>query len=253
MAESTSSSLDLTLDRLSKIAGILVPLVIGAVGALYTIEKDKSDQATRDAQLKRDQDQRTFDNAQKQYSNLTALLPLLTSDKPNEVKIGLEVYIAETKDSQAPIDLQLSIQQLSNQFPEQAALVQRAAEAGREQQKTQCTANPDGLYIQVANSTEQLDRGKSLARALANHLTWPIQGVQRIDQGPAVNQLRYYFNPDNDARAANIITALAQSGISPIQKQDLTQRYLKSGCAPPHVFELWMGTSTPLGASSLPR
>jgi hypothetical protein len=253
LAEPASSSLDLTLDRLSKIAGILVPLVIGAVGGYYTWEKDKSDQANLQSQQKRDEDQRTFDNAQKQYSNLAALLPLLTSDKANQVKMGLEVYIAETKVSQAPTELQLSILQLSNQFPDQAALVQRAADAGREQQKTQCTANPDGLYIQVANSTEQLDRGKSLAQGLVNHVAWPVQGVQRIDQGPPVTQLRYYYSPDNDARATSIVNALANVGIAPVQKQDLTQRYLKSGCPPPHVFELWMGTSTPLASQNLSR
>lgn len=242
MADPVPPRIDTVLERLSKVAGILVPIVIAAIGSLYTIEKDKSDQ-----------EQREFDNAQKQYSNLAALLPLLTSDKANQVKMGLEVYIAETKVQQAPTDLQLSILQLSNQFPEQAALVQRAADAGREQQKAQCTANPDGLYIQVANSAEQLGLGKTLAKAVAGHVAWPVQGVQRIDQGPAVTQLRYYFSPDNDTRAANIIAALAPLGVAPVQKQDLTSKYLKQGCAPPPVFELWIGASSPLTSGTLPH
>lgn len=246
MADPAPSRIDVTLERLSKVAGILVPVVIAAVGSLYTIEKDKSDQANRDTQLKRDQEQRDFDNAQKQYSNLAALLPLLTSDRPNQVKMGLEVYIAETKVQQAPTDLQLSILQLSNQFPEQAALVQRAADAGREQQKAQCTANPDGLYIQVANNAQQLDLGKALAKAVGDHVAWPVEGVQRIDQAPALTQLRYYFSSDNNARADNIIAALGKLGVAPVLKQDLTARYLKADCPPPHVFELWVGASTPL-------
>jgi hypothetical protein len=248
MAEPTSSHTDIVLERLSKIAGIFVPIVIAAVGAAYTIQKDHSDTATREAQETRDEQQRIFDNAQKRYANLAALLPLLTSEKADTVKMAVEVYTAETKDQQAPTELQVTILQLPNRFPELAGLVQHAADAGREQQKDQCTANPDGLYIQVANSTEQLERGRGLASSLNGvSLPLPVQGVQRIDQGPVVNQLRYYFSPENNDRATKLLAALAPFNVGQVQKQDLSPRYLKAGCSPPHVFELWIGTSTPLG------
>ncbi|UWZ84830.1 hypothetical protein [Occallatibacter riparius] len=247
MAEDTPSRTDVVLERLSKIAGILVPVVIAAVGAAYTIQKDNSDKLSRDAQEKQDTQQRIFDNAQKRYANLAALLPLLTSDKADTVKMAVEVYTAETKDQQAPTELQVTILQLPNKFPELASVVRQAADAGREQQKSLCSSNPDGLYIQVANSTEQLDRGRGLASSLNNgSLPLPLQGVQRIDQGPLVNQLRYYFSPENNDAATKVIDALKPLDVGQVQKQDLSPRYLKAGCAPPRVFELWIGTSTPL-------
>ncbi len=249
MSEPSPSRIDVALERLSRVAGILVPIAIFAVGTSYTIQKDKSETAGRAAQKLRDDQQRDFDNVQKRYANLAALLPLLTSDKADTVKMGVEVYTAETKSEQAPTELQVTILQLPNKFPELVGVVQRATDAGREQQKSLCSANPDGLYIQVANSTEQLERGRGLADSLNGRSpSWPVQGVQRIDQGPAVNQLRYYFSAGNNDTAGKIIAALGPFNVGQVQKQDLSPRYLKQGCPPPRVFELWIGTSTPLSA-----
>ncbi len=56
------------LERVEKIANILLPIIVAVVGGTYTIMKDKSDNATREQAERRD-------TAQKQYANLTALLP----------------------------------------------------------------------------------------------------------------------------------------------------------------------------------
>ena len=72
MPDPSVSRLDDRLDRLSKIAGILLPLVLGLVGALYTYTKDRSDARNLQREERRDL-------AQVQYGNLTALIPLLTS------------------------------------------------------------------------------------------------------------------------------------------------------------------------------
>ena len=166
MAEPTSSRLDAWLERFSKLAGFLLPVTVALVGGIYTYQKDSNDKALRKAQDIRDENQKAFDNTQKQYANLTALLPLLTSGNPSQVRVGLEIYLSEAKALQAPIDLQQTVARLSNEFPDQAGLVQKAAEAGQQQQAAQCKASPAGVYIQVANSTEQLDRGKTLAKLL---------------------------------------------------------------------------------------
>jgi hypothetical protein len=57
------NTFDSSLDRVSKIAGILLPIVVGVVGAIYTIQKDKSDESARVSQA--------------QYANFSALLPLI--------------------------------------------------------------------------------------------------------------------------------------------------------------------------------
>ena len=115
MADPTPSRLDVWLERSSKLAGILLPLIVAVVGAVYTYQKDASDKY-----------QKTIENTQKQYANLTALLPLLTSGNPLQVRTGLEVYLSEAKALQAPTDLQQTVSRLSNEFPDQAGLVQKA-------------------------------------------------------------------------------------------------------------------------------
>jgi hypothetical protein len=199
------------------------------------------------AQQKRDDSQKAFDNTQKQYANLTSLLPLLTSGKDAQVQVGLEIYLSEARVFQAPTDLQSTIRQLSNEFPQQAKLVQLATEAGQRQQGAECKASADGVYLQVANSSAQLGLGKALANQLtAMGVSPPVQGVQRIDQGPHSSELRYYFSDANNVQATEIISKLRTAGIENVSAVDLTQRYLKSGCRPPAVYELWIGTSSPL-------
>jgi hypothetical protein len=250
MAELIPSRSDVWLERLSKLAGILLPVIVALVGGIYTYQKDANDKALRKAQDNRDETQKAFDNTQKQYANLTALLPLLTSGNPSQVRAGLEIYLSEAKALQAPTDLQQTVSRLSNEFPDQAGLVQKAAEAGQQQQAAQCKASPDGIYIQVANSTEQLDRGKALAKLLtATGIMPPVEGVQRIDQPPRSTELRYYFGDMNNIQAGKILDELSRLGVAPVEKSNLNQRYLKPGCPPPAVFELWIGGSTPLQAN----
>jgi len=241
------SLLDVWLERLSKIAGILLPVTIAIVGGMYTFVKDKNDEAVRNAQQERDQNQKTFDNTQKQYGNLAALLPLLTSEKEGQVQVGLEIYQSEASVDQAPPNLVSTIRRLSNQFPQQAKLVQLATEAGQRQQRAECKSSPDGLYIQVANETTQLALGEGLAKRLtSSEVSPPVQGVQRIDHGPRSNELRYYFSDPTNLQASDLIAKLRAAGVENISKVDLAARYLKKGCPPPSVYELWIGTSSPL-------
>jgi hypothetical protein len=247
MADSSSSRLDVGLERLSKVAGILLPITIAVVGGIYTSNKDKNDEAVRAAQEQRDATQKAFDNTQKQYANLMALIPLFTSGKEEQARVGLEIYLSEARLLQAPTDLQSTIQGLSNQFPEQARLVQLATEAGKRQQDAECKVSADGIYLQVANSSTQVALGKLLASQLkSNGVSPSVQGVQRIDQGPNATELRYYRSEANDLQATGIISKLQAVGIANVARVDLTQRYLKSGCSPPAVYELWIGASSPL-------
>jgi len=252
MTNSTPSPLDVWLERLSKLAGILLPVTIALVGGIYTRNKDRNDEAVRVAQQKRDESQKLFGNTQKQYTNLTTLLPLLASDKEMQVQAGLQIYLSEARVFQAPTDLQSFVLGLSNRFPGQAKLVQSAAEAGQRQQGEECKAIADGVYVHVANSEQQLKLGQTLANRLrAMNVSPPIQGVQRIDQGPNKIELRYYFSDANNNQANEIVTKLQAAGIQDVVKADLSKRYLKRGCPPPAVYELWIGTSTPLTAEAI--
>lgn len=249
MAEIPASKFDTFLDRASKIAGILLPVVVAVVGGIYTRNKDKSDDLLRTAQEQRDHDQQNWNNTQKQYANLTALVPLLTSKDPSAVATGLDIYASEARAGQAPLDLQTTIERIQNEQPAQRDRAQAASEAGKIQEMASaCHWDPDGIYIQVENSTEQLKNGRQLKTLLQNSGTPTVQGVQRVDASPKNTQLRYFFTKDNTEAAGRIEAELAKHGIKGIDKVDLTPRYLKKDCNPPGTFELWIGSSVPLAS-----
>ena len=126
MPDLPQSNLDNQLDRLSKMAGILLPLVVALVGALYTYEKDKNDARTQLREERRDLQQ-------VQYGNLTALIPLLTSQEPSSRALGMEIFTSEAKKREAPLDLVPSIRRLGAQHPENQSLAAAAVEAANGQ------------------------------------------------------------------------------------------------------------------------
>jgi hypothetical protein len=124
------SSLDDRLDRLSKIAGILLPLVLALVGGLYTYVKDKSDARNLQREEKRDLQQT-------QYANLTALIPLMTSTDQSNRLLALEIFTSEAEKHQAPLDLIPSIERLGNEHPEHLKEAMAAVAAAQGQVKEQ--------------------------------------------------------------------------------------------------------------------
>lgn len=111
MPDLRQSTFDKSLDRAAKVAGVLLPVIMAIVGGIYTYQKDKNDDRLRDMQANQDL-------SQKQYSNLTSLLPLLLSKDPASVSAALNVYTEETKVGQAPLSLKGIIEQIGNTQPE---------------------------------------------------------------------------------------------------------------------------------------
>ncbi len=247
MQENSKSTFDRFLERAEKIANILLPVILALVGGLYTYTKDKSDEKTQAQQT-------TRDLAQKQYANLTALLPMLVSKDQTTVSAALEVYIEETKVKQAPESLKGVILNIQQNQPEHRAEAQAAVQATELQSTGKCKSIPSGLFIQVANDKDQLKNGHVLQGLLKSaEGIPPVQGVQRVDAVPQQTQLRYYFNDSNNAQALRITHYLEALGYSDIQPQDLSGRYLNLGCPPPATFELWIGSLSPVGLDGKAR
>jgi len=135
MPDLPQSDLDNRLDRLSQIAGILLPLVVALVGGLYTYEKDQNDART---QLREDR----RDLQQVQYGNLTALIPLLTSPDPSSRILGMEIFTSEAKKHEAPLDLVPVIKRLGAEHPESQSQATAAVAAASGQATAQKTGNP---------------------------------------------------------------------------------------------------------------
>jgi hypothetical protein len=135
MSDASQSGLDYRLDQLSKIAGILLPLVVALVGGLYTYEKDQSDARTLQRQDKRDL-------KQVQYANLTALIPLLTSQDPSNRLLAFEIFASEAKKHEAPLDLVPSIQRIGSQDPAYQQAAAAAVAATGEQTQSETSESP---------------------------------------------------------------------------------------------------------------
>jgi hypothetical protein len=126
MPDAPQSNLDARLDQLSKFAGIMLPLVVAVVGGLYTLEKDRNDERTQQREARRDLQQ-------EQYGNLTALIPLLTSQDPSARTLGIEIFTSEAKKHEAPLDLISAIKRLGTEHPENASQALAAVAAANEQ------------------------------------------------------------------------------------------------------------------------
>lgn len=135
MADPAQSSLDHRLDQLSKIAGILLPLVVAVVGGFYTYQKDTSDARNLRRQEKRDRQQA-------RYANLTALVPLLTSPDPSSRLLAMEIFASEARKHEAPLDLLPAIQRLGNEHPEHLKEAMAAVTAAEEQSQAEKSPSP---------------------------------------------------------------------------------------------------------------
>jgi hypothetical protein len=134
MPDLPQSNLDNRLDRLSRIAGIALPLVVALVGGLYTYEKDKSDTRTLQREERRDLQQ-------VQYGNLTALIPLLTSQDPSNRTLAMEIFTSEAKKHEAPLDLVPAIKRLGTEHPEDESQATAAVAAANAQVTAQKSGN----------------------------------------------------------------------------------------------------------------
>ncbi len=247
MPDNSKSTFDRFLERTEKFANILLPVILALVGGLYTYTKHHDDRELQRQQAARDL-------SQKQYANLTALLPMLVSKDPPTVSAALQVYIEETRKKQTPESLKGVILNIQQTQPEHRAEAQAAVQAAELQSTGKCKSIPGGLFLQVANDQEQLKNGKVLQDLLKSaEGVPPIQGVQRVDAAPQQTQLRYYFNEDNDSEALRIIHYLEALGYKDIQTQDLSSRYLNLGCPPPSTYELWIGSQSPIGRDGKAR
>lgn len=248
-----ANPVDNWIDRIAKLAGILLPVIIAIFGWIYTSNKDKNDALLRDAQQRRDDYQRGWDKTQKRYANMTALMPLLTSTTPSVIRAGMEIFTSEANADQAPLDLQPTIERIKSEHPELQKSADAALNAAQGQQLRDCQQTTEGLYIQVANSTDQLDAGRHLVTSMAGANIVRVQGAQRVDAVPNHAQLRFYFSDANKAEAARIEAELAKYGFRDIQRVDLSPKYLRSGCAPPRAYELWVGADAPLSPDGSAR
>lgn len=249
------------IDILEKLGSLILAVVVATVGGLYTCYQKQHDDREHTAEAQRETDRRTdeqkraaaeleWDKTKKRYENLTTLIPLVTSDKPQQVTLGTQIFISEANNGQAPEDLKDILKTQQQSSPEAV----EAVKALNGQRARECKFNPSGIYIHVANDPKQLEAGKKLETLVAQSGGLPgVQGVQRVAALPSHTQLRYYESPQNEQMARRISTRLMSLGLKTVQLQNLSLLYPPpQGCDPPAIFELWIGAGSPLSASGVP-
>ena len=82
-----------------------------------------------------------------QYANLTALIPLLTSQDQSNRLLAIEIFTSEAKKHEAPLDLVPAIQRLGTQDPQHLQQAMAAVAAAEEQSKAEQRHNKSGSHV----------------------------------------------------------------------------------------------------------
>ncbi|MEL3918157.1 hypothetical protein [Aeromonas enteropelogenes] len=97
---------------------------------------------------------------------------------------------------------------------------------------------PARLYFHIKNESQR-ERAKSLAGEVASNLNVVVPGIQRLDYGPTVNELRF-FKTSEATEAQEYVKLLQGLGV------DVTAKYIpgfeSSQSLRPKHYELWFST-----------
>ena len=213
-------------------SGHSAAFVVALVAGLYTLQKDHNDSLTRDQQQARDDYQREWDKTQQRYSNLTSLVPLLTSSEPFgsgyrnfNLHIGGQCRTCSG-------GLRGHHQAHRQRGPEAGG---RSAKGGRGDQDSTWAANASSIPTGSTSTWQTVLNSWRAGSSLRQYLRdagFTVQGVQRVDVAPTKTQLRYYFSDANTQQATKIIGKLDSHGFGKVDTPNLSPSYLKQGCPP---------------------
>ena len=238
--DAPKSGFDQFLERLARLATIVIPVVIAFFSQTYTAQKDASDRVEK--RLDR-QDRAEALRSDQEQKNVALLLPLLKSTDSNERLMGIEIFTSQAESGQAPLYLQLTIERLkalaSPQTPAgaatQAALT-KATQAANQQQLTCGNTMPEGVYLHYQDKAQKAGAQKIGADLKQQNLNF--RGVQQVDVAPRQTEIRYYPAGAKQDDLQKLVTTLAKYGLTDVPKKDIS--YLLHGCAPRAIYEVWI-------------
>lgn len=227
MKESTYKS----IDALNKVAGIAVPVLIGAFGAILTIQKNQADEAK--ANLDR----------------VTSTIQFLSSPQKEQRLFAVKVVSFLIKNRKYPSELQGAVLELAVNdnnaavatAATNAAIDAAAADSTLEKQTQKAFSElPARIYFQIQDESQ-----RAVAKKLATDISTSdivIPGIELVANGPLHTELRYFRTADR-ADAEKFTQLMAAS-----EQIKVTPKYVKGfanseGIRSRH-FELWMGAET---------
>jgi hypothetical protein len=233
------------------VAGILLPVMVGIVGGVYTYIQDKHNDASLEQEHENEEVRRRADRA-------TTLLKHFASDSPRERLLAIKVAEQLAKEKQLPGELVPVIVEIakddkssdvSGAATEAAAKtteVTTVSSTGKTE-VVQSTAQeslaklPPRVYIHVRNE-DQRSKAEQLAARL-QEAGFLVPGIQKVATGPNNSELRFFAGSEQ-ADTDVLIKTLAELGLK-VNPVDLSNRFKNSTSSiRPRHYELWIDANS---------
>ena len=256
--------LERSKERLLKIVGVLIGILIIALGSHFYRKKNREldarvrelkEQERKDTEVKNDLERRRkFEEQISLYKSLLDILNELQSGKPRAVNIALNRLKEKAEQNQIPEEYKpIFLTALAKpgldapdpQFSETASVRDVAVAVRRSVPK----AAPDDanapivIYLHIQDAAQR-GSAQRLETALESQAGYIVPGIENVGRQPGVvnNQLRY-FRPSDKTEAEKISALLGSYGIT--AKPAPISGYENSPLVRPRQYELWL-TNAPL-------
>jgi len=224
--------------------------IVGLITFLYSQHQERIQQANEkiEAQTREDERQKeeAQENARRNASMVTLLLPYLTSEDEKEWRIAIEVTKYLKQNSQLPPELESALEGIvltPSQSMTQTAEFndkRKAAAIVLDATSNQQLNIPEGtlpprVYIQIASESQ-----RPVARQLENHLSnnnFLAPGIENVSKKascPDSTEVRY-FQQDEKDEATRLVKLI--QGVTTVRKTP--QLITPHGNSRPRHYEIW--------------
>jgi len=213
-------------DWVDTVSKLLIPVVIFAVGLMFSIQKDRNDRANQ------------------QFDRESGILKLAASSNQTEKTLGLKIIEIQQKQGKFSADLLPVVQAISQGRPTdtstQAAqsILDAAAKQNPELVK-QIVATPvnrgSRVFLQITAEEQKPDA--SDLQALLQTAGFPVEGIELVSPGTSNNYVRY-FSPDDRSQADKVVEIMKGMGFA-VEEQNFSR--LNQGAESTGSIEIWIG------------
>ncbi len=215
---------DKSRDWVDTVSKLLIPIVIFAAGALFTYQKDRSDEANQ------------------QFQRENEVLKLAASSNDSERRLGLktiEILQKQGKFSKEmlPVVEAISEGRPSDSATQKAQSILAAAKQNSSGSPTPASANQSPtIYIEIADEQQRVDASELTTKLQADG--YDVPEMELVKPGTQNTYVRF-FSAANQPHAEKVMQVMKNMGFA-VQSQDFSKTPLQDKTAP-GVLEIWIG------------
>jgi hypothetical protein len=227
------------------LSGVLLPVVVAAVGGLYTFVQDQHN--AQDLVQ-----QKAIEQITARARQATDLLTHLSSANDRERLLAIKVAEQLGKENLLPQELVPVLLEIARSDPSSPVSVAASSAVAGTTKVTAVASSgqvvtaasqgaaalatlPPRVYVHI-RSEEQRPAARTLSAAI-EQAGFSVPGIQRVDVGPAHSELRYFRGSDPQD-VEGISKALAAAGVT-VQPADLSAGFRGANIRARH-YELWL-------------